>query len=357
MSESLEVNQETLSITTAGSDITSQKSEPSPLNTPQTSKRAMTARKLRPKSVIDGNEEKNNTTPDLLEASSRSRTPDSSHSHLNGGRSLTPNYELETVHENSSDSQSATPLTHLGKARPKRPKKHAPSRGAVVSASPASSPVTDTSSFFSSTPAAAATATPSFNVSKSTPEHKSALSQVLARSRNASREDISSSSLSDRLSPLPASRPRATSQSSKPGLSCLASAAADEESPPPPPQARPSPEKKGQSISDIFAKTASSKLTRPKGVEERAVSPTVKKAAESGAEASSPASPDPAGGKKTPEGVIKRHGVGHGGNADLMAEIREKRASMVPKNLAEEELSPKSELPKEKPAFGNVKLR
>ena len=72
MSESLEVNQqETLSITTAGSDITSQKSEPSPLNTPQTSKRAMTARKLRPKSVIDGgNNNEDKTTPDLLEASS-----------------------------------------------------------------------------------------------------------------------------------------------------------------------------------------------------------------------------------------------------------------------------------------------
>ena len=40
-------------------------------------------------------------------------------------------------------------------------------------------------------------------------------------------------------------------------------------------------------------------------------------------------SPDP-GGKKTPEGVIKRHGgLGHGGNADLMAEMREKRASMA----------------------------
>ena len=116
-------------------------------------------------------------------------------------------------------------------------------------------------------------------------------------------------------------------------------------------------------VSDIFAKTASSKLSvnKPKPVEERTVSPKRPD------EASSPASPD-AGGKKTPEGVIKRHGVGHGGNADLMAQIREKRASMVPKTAlppsagAEDEqlLSPKSEVPKETPApapFGNVKLR
>jgi hypothetical protein len=34
-------------------------------------------------------------------------------------------------------------------------------------------------------------------------------------------------------------------------------------------------------------------------------------------------------GKKTPEDVIKRHGIGHGNNPDLMSEIREKRASMV----------------------------
>ena len=127
-------------------------------------------------------------------------------------------------------------------------------------------------------------------------------------------------------------------------------------------KAKPSPDKKVGTVSDIFAKTASSKLSvnKPKAsaVEERTVSPKRPD------EASSPASPD---GKKTPEGVIKRHGVGHGGNADLMAQIREKRASMVPKTAlpsagAEDEQlsSPKSEVPKETPTtapFGNVKLR
>ena len=34
-------------------------------------------------------------------------------------------------------------------------------------------------------------------------------------------------------------------------------------------------------------------------------------------------------GKKTPDEVVKRHGVGHGNNPDLMAEMKEKRASMV----------------------------
>ena len=81
------------------------------------------------------------------------------------------------------------------------------------------------------------------------------------------------------------------------------------------------------------------------------------------ADSSSILSPD--AGKRTPDGVRLRHGVGqHGGNPDLMAQIREKRASMVPKTTTtggsgdELELSPKTEVPKaELPAFGNVKLR
>ena len=49
-------------------------------------------------------------------------------------------------------------------------------------------------------------------------------------------------------------------------------------SPPPPPHGRPSPEKKsGGSVSDIFAKSASSKLSKSKAetVAERAASPPV----------------------------------------------------------------------------------
>ena len=34
-------------------------------------------------------------------------------------------------------------------------------------------------------------------------------------------------------------------------------------------------------------------------------------------------------GKKTPDELVRRHGVGHGTNPDLMAEIKEKRASMA----------------------------
>ena len=78
-----------------------------------------------------------------------------SHSHLNGGgRSTTPNFELETVPEMGGvipgSAGSSTPLTHLGKSRPKRPKSRAPSRGAVVAASPVATDDSLASSFFHS---------------------------------------------------------------------------------------------------------------------------------------------------------------------------------------------------------------
>ena len=149
---------ETLSVTTAGSDVTSQRSEPSPLNTPQTSKKNMSiSRKLRPKSefkdqkvvnrsnhpsgdasVNEFNHETSKQTPDVVGSSmfySPSATstpnPDSSNStFLNGSDA-----DNSTNH-NSEDTvpelPSSTALQHLGKARPKRAKKHAPSRGAVV---------------------------------------------------------------------------------------------------------------------------------------------------------------------------------------------------------------------------------
>ena len=47
-------------------------------------------------------------------------------------------------------ARSSTPLTHLGKSRPKRPKSRAPSRGAVVAASPAATDESLASSFFHS---------------------------------------------------------------------------------------------------------------------------------------------------------------------------------------------------------------
>ena len=54
-----------------------------------------------------------------------------------------------------------------------------------------------------------------------------------------------------------------------------------------------------------------------------------------------------------------RHGVGHGTNPDLMAEIKEKRASMVPKAATDTDLmSPsKAQSDEAKSLFGRVKLR
>lgn len=111
VSESLE--QESIS---HGSDVASQKSESSPISTPQTSKRkSIQGRKLRPNAQASLEE----ASPDLVMTS----TPNTSS--LNGS---TSSEVVDTVPE----LPSATALTHLGKARPKRPKKHAPTRGTVI---------------------------------------------------------------------------------------------------------------------------------------------------------------------------------------------------------------------------------
>ena len=65
MSESLE--QESIASGGPGSDVASQKSEASPISTPQTSKRkSIQGRKLRPKSIVDEAE-----TPDLVMTSTQ----------------------------------------------------------------------------------------------------------------------------------------------------------------------------------------------------------------------------------------------------------------------------------------------
>jgi hypothetical protein len=65
----------------------------------------------------------NRSTPDLLFATSTpggEEEDQSFESSLNGGE------------DRVTDLPPSSVLQHLGKARPKRPKKHAPSRGAVV---------------------------------------------------------------------------------------------------------------------------------------------------------------------------------------------------------------------------------
>ena len=213
-------------------------------------------------------------------------------------------------------------------------------------------------------------------------------------------------SQSDRKSPIPTTRANESSKYKygiSSGLSCLATESNGEDSPPPVPAAatKPSPDKKVvggannaslspsmQSISEIFSKSASGKMSNKIAGLSPGVSPFASRKTESPDCSSEEniierrtsltsnqdlgktdlaASPD--NGKKTPDGVIRRQGVGHGTNPELMAEIKEKRASMVPKTIAADETSPlaKTEDVKDKceasssttsgNVFGRVRLR
>ena len=210
----------------------------------------------------------------------------------------------------------------------------------------------------------------------------------------------------DKMSPAPINKHHESNKHKHggSGLSCL-SGINDEDLPPPVPHVatKPSPDRKGvpagtgtapispsmQSISDIFAKQASGKVTGKATGLSPGVSPFATRKTESpssiseesfaerrssltnsqeGSKTEYTGSPE-TGGKKTPDGVIRRQGIGHGNNPDLMAEIKEKRASMVPKGTASDELSPCSKVDDEKEkcnsasnsnssnVFGKVRLR
>ena len=332
VSESLE--QESM---ISGSDATSQKSEPSPISTPQTSKRKLQGRKMRPSiAVVDD-------SPDLLTSTPKANGASNSSSEI-----------VDTVPE----LPSSTALTHLGKARPKRPKKHAPTRGAVVSR-PVGGNDQDSSvdegmdKFYSGNN--------SFSPSSS-PAGSSPLIDEIPRmgsiSSNssllkASKEDLSCSSLE-------------RSSKAKLGMSCLASSTTDEDT-------SALVKSPVQSISDIFAKSASAKVAN-KGKEEiivttpvRSASPLVKKDARPPlAEEERTSSPDQ-DGKKTPDDLVRRHGVGHGKNPGLLAEMKEKRASMAVKMDEEKTLTTSSNpstsvektptTPSSSGLFSGVKLR
>ncbi len=342
VSESLE--QETLSIShvSASSDVGSQKSENSPLSTPQTSKRkSIQGRKLRPKSAADDRHEDSPTTstPDLLNA--MTSTPNAS-LNLNGS-------ELDTVPElpAASSTTSGSGLQHLGKARPKRPKKHAPTRGTTVTRSTTADDSFDEGmdKFYNNS-----TNNASLNIS-------GAAVAVAFTPGSSPPSNSTGSPMIDSKDGTPNSTLEKSSHKSK-GFSCLASSTTDEDGVG---AIVKTPEKKAaaaspsvQSISDIFAKTASSKVGNKSKQDDsgigRALSPglaamggvspfTGRKASLETAKQQPPlaeeertASPDPGqDGKKTPEELIRRHGVGHGNNPDLMAQIKEKRASMAHK--------------------------
>ena len=312
-------------------DATSQKSESSPISTPQTSKRKFQGRKMRPSIAITDD------SPDLLTSTPKA----------NG--SNTSSEVVDTVPE----LPSSTALTHLGKARPKRPKKHAPTRGTVVSR-----PVDQDSSldegmdkFYNNS------FSPSSSPGGSSPliDEVPRMGSISSNSSllKASKEDLSCSSLE-------------RSSKSKLGMSCLASNTTDEDTA----AVVKSPEKKSlspsvQSISDIFAKSASAKVAKGRDNEPiaRAASPLVAKKDSKPplAEEERTSSPDQ-DGKKTPEDLIRRHqGVGHGKNPGLLAEMKEKRASMAVKMTDEEKSKEAAEktptTPSSSSLFSAVKLR
>jgi Ran GTPase-activating protein (RanGAP) involved in mRNA processing and transport len=382
-----------------GGDGTSQKSEScSPLGTPQTSrKKSIQGKKLRPKSVVD-----KDSPPDLQAFAKATSSPFAT-------------TDLDTVPE----LPSSTALQHLGKARPKRSKRHAPSRGAVVSmqidksgvgvgGSGSGGKVDDEEGtlamFYTPNSSFSPGSTPSG--SPMLEEHRNVLHYSRtnqATSKESSREDLTAperkttptppslkvaSPNLGRRSPIPPPKPAGSADRHKAsGLSCLASATTDEDVVAPSGGGlgvKHSPEKRALSpllhtaISDIFSKSpsATSKhLAAAKPAVADAVSPMIgaspfapRKASDSSSDLltkrRSLTQPDESevkddSGGMTPDAVMKRHGIRHGGNPDLMAEIKEKRASMAPKaaslSLESAETSPTKNA--EKNLFGHVKLR
>ena len=330
VSESLE--QESM---ISGSDATSQKSEPSPISTPQTSKRKLQGRKMRPSiAVVDD-------SPDLLTSTPKANGASNSSSEI-----------VDTVPE----LPSSTALTHLGKARPKRPKKHAPTRGAVVSRPVGNDQDSSVDEGMDKFYSGNNSFSPSSSPAGSSPliDEIPRMGSISSNSSllKASKEDLSCSSLE-------------RSNKAKLGMSCLASSATDEDT-------SALVKSPVQSISDIFAKSASAKVAN-KGKDEiiattpvRSASPLVKKDARPPlAEEERTSSPDQ-DGKKTPDDLVRRHGVGHGKNPGLLAEMKEKRASMAVKMDEEKTLttsSPSTSVektpttPSSSGLFSGVKLR
>jgi len=331
VSESLE--QESM---ISGSDATSQKSEPSPISTPQTSKRKLQGRKMRPSiAVVDD-------SPDLLTSTPKANGASNSSSEI-----------VDTVPE----LPSSTALTHLGKARPKRPKKHAPTRGAVVSRPVGNDQDSSVDEGMDKFYSGNNSFSPSSSPAGSSPliDEIPRMGSISSNSSllKASKEDLSCSSLE-------------RSSKAKLGMSCLASSTTDEDT-------SALVKSPVQSISDIFAKSASAKVAN-KGKDEiivttpvRSASPLVKKDARPPlAEEERTSSPDQ-DGKKTPDDLVRRHGVGHGKNPGLLAEMKEKRASMAVKMDEEKTLTTSSNpstsvektptTPSSSGLFSGVKLR
>lgn len=418
--------QETISLsgttgTGASGDATSQKSESSPIGTPQTNKRkSLHGRKLRPKSVADGAQEKD-TSSSSPPSGNTTRSADDSAPDLLASSKPRANGTIEE--DTVPELPSTTVLQHLGKARPKRAKRHAPSRGAIVQHNTSTDGEDDgLSKFYTSSanaslsPGSTPSGSPlleesphprggsissisrevfSKSVSKNsskedlagggTPPSGGAISSLFARKMSSEDSRKMASPDVDRRSPVPPPKPSLNSSGEKSklssGFSCLTSTTtdSDDDSAGRINLAKPSPEKRAlspslHSISDIFGSKSPSAVSKSQKESKEsssstpvssssskvaaALSPgispfasrktdsellsTRRKSFNPGeddkAQAPSSSSEATDSGKKTPDEVVKRHGIGHGRNPDLMAEIKEKRASMVPKAATDTDL-------------------
>ena len=380
---------ETTSLDETGSgSVSGVKSEScSPLGTPQTSKKTLQGRKLRPISAVD----------------------------REGGMPAISSSDSQKEEDAVPELPSSSALQHLGKARPKRSKRHAPSRGAVVSVQLEGGKVDEdeavtkfyTSPNSSFSPGSTPSGSPMLQDHKpSRLTNNGAMSKedlrVPSPAAAAGRKTPVGSPEFGRKSPVPPPKPQSMQserQKSSSGLSCLASTAADEDDDKMDKDRRTLSPMLTSAISDIFSKASPvgagggipSSTSASKSLAVKPSSDAVAKSPGGGTGASpfamrrtGDASSDLSTKRRsvadeaeekegsgggggtvlTPEEVLKRHGVGHGGNSGmLMAEMREKRASMAPKadvGSAGDTPSPPKPSGGEAEAknlFGQVKLR
>jgi len=267
-SSSAAVRSESESVSLSG-DTVSQHSTPSPIATPQVAKRkSLHDRKLRPKSVVDSNEEK----PDLLTNTSEKSRSGTTPTNTESRDAFT---ELPEIPQ----------LQHLGKNRPRKPKRHTSSSSTGKVLTTNEGPNNDDfkdglDSFFNKanlSPKGGVTPVGSPYREENLSRHGSISS---SSSFTKSKEDIRDvkhqlKSSSGKMSPLtvdgrisPAINEE-KGEKLKSGLSCLLPSTKDEDTEPLAPAVK-SPDKKsnmspsGRSISDIFGKVAQDKLSKSK---------------------------------------------------------------------------------------------
>lgn len=372
-------------------DNSSQKSSPSPLGTPSIGKRkSLQDRKLRPKSIVD-NHHSDDYAPDLLH---------------NMRTDLDQSIEEQ---DSVGDLPEIPLLQHLGKARPKRPKKHAASKSVVGrQEQEASVRQEGIDEFFNTNrepevsghvplltdlealpEAPCPSPTPPIALGRSSPEQEPVPDPMTTSS---SGKLLKAALKGEQASPSPlAEQPSTPTHAPAPvkkggALSCLKPSTLDEDLEP----LTKSPEKKpvmspsGRSISDIFGKVAADKLKpKPSPVSGSiSVSPFPGRKSETDVTKRrsffTPTSSGPSieiglGGSsdtlnaeansaegESIDGVNRRQAANKGLGGDLLKEMRvkqEKRASVVPKTATDLALETRNDKEQEENPFGGIKLR